>query len=319
MSKILVTGGCGFIGSNYIDYKLLSDASVKVVCVDSLDIGGLEDNISEWSRDGGRYKMYNGNICNPERMGEIFDWEEPDIVVNFAAQTHVDRSLKDRTYFATTNVVGTQVLLDQAIKHKTKRFLHVSTDEVYGSIDSGLFEETNMLHPNNPYSATKAGAEMLVQAAVHSFGVNASITRSSNNYGPRQYHEKLIPMVIHNALKGLPVNVFNEGTSIREWIYVLDNVIGIDLVVQKGRRGEVYNIGSGIELQNIDVVTTILDILGKPHSLINYTNDRANDDRRYALNTTKMFTHLGWRSKVGWKEGIQQTVDWYLKNKYEGS
>jgi len=317
MSKILVTGGCGFIGSNYVDYKLLTDSSIEIICVDTLDIGGSEDNVSEWSRNSGRYKMYNTDICDADEMSKIFAYEMPDIVVNFAAQTHVDRSLIDRTYFATTNVVGTQVILDQIIKYKTKRFVQVSTDEVYGSIDSGLFEETFMLHPNNPYSATKAGAEMLVQAAVNSFGVNASITRSCNNYGPRQYHEKLIPMVIHNALKGLPVKVFNDGLSIREWIYVLDNVIGIDTVVEKGRRGEVYNIGSGIELQNIDVVTTVLDILGKPHSLIEYTNDRANDDRRYALNCSKIFTHLEWRSKVNWKEGINQTVEWYLANKYE--
>jgi len=313
MNKILVTGGCGFIGSNFIEY-LTHKYPCEIINVDSLDIGGYLENISEWTRKSGRYTFHRADITDADAMKDVFEKHtDIDCVVNFAAHTHVDRSLVVPTNFALTNVVGTQIVLNEVIRHDIPRFVQISTDEVYGSTDDDSFKETYRLHPNNPYSATKAGAEMLVKAAIHSFGVNAVITRSSNNYGPRQYHEKLVPMIIDRALNDQPVTVFNDGKAVREWTHVLDNCIAVDTVMRNGKIGGVYNIGSGIEKRNIDIVKAVLKLLNKPEDLIQYTVDRINDDRRYSLDSTKIRNELGWSNKIQLEEGLATTVKWYIE------
>ena len=313
MKKILVTGGCGFIGSNFIEY-LYRKYDCQIVNVDRLSIGSNPANISPEIKKSKRYSFYAIDIAtvNVERV--FHDHLDIDAIVNFAAETHVDRSLTNRLSFVNSNIAGTQNLLDLTKEFKVGRFLQVSTDEVYGEVLMGESKEGDEINPTNPYSATKVGAEAMVKASINSFGVDAVITRSSNNYGPKQFTEKLIPMIISKALAGEQIKVFNGGTAIREWTHVWDNCIAIDLVLRGARSGEVYNIGSGERLCNTVIVERILKILGAPKGLIVNTNDRINDDNRYALSSHKIRDEFGWKPTISLQAGLESTVEWYKQN-----
>lgn len=312
--KLLITGGAGFIGSNFVIYMLNKYPDYKIVNVDALTYAGNLENLSE-IQDNPNYSFVKADIADSQAMEKLFS-EGVDVVVNFAAESHVDRSILDPEIFVKTNVLGTQVLLDAAKKHGVTKFVQVSTDEVYGSLgETGLFSETTPLAPNSPYSASKAGGDLLVRAYHETFGLPVNITRCSNNYGPYQFPEKLIPLMIANALNDKQLPIYGDGLNVRDWLFVEDHCSAIDLVIHKGRNGEVYNIGGNNERTNIHIVRTILEQLGKPDSLIKYVEDRLGHDRRYGIDATKITTELGWKPKHTFETGIKETIEWYLNNR----
>ena len=312
--KILVTGGAGFIGSNFVRMLLLG-SDHEVVNVDALTYAGNLENLRDVEKHP-RNTFVRGDIADPVAMDKVFAAHRPDVVVHFAAESHVDRSVMDATAFVRTNVVGTQVLLDKSRIYKCKRFVHVSTDEVYGSLPAwGYFTEETPLQPNSPYSASKAGSDLLVRAARHTHHVDCVITRCSNNYGPYQFPEKLIPLMIANALEGKPLPVYGDGKNVRDWIHVQDHCEGVALAMEKGKAGEVYNFGGDAERENLFVVKEILRLCGKGEELIQFVKDRPGHDRRYAMDSSKARALLGWKPKHTFETGLRKTVDWYVANK----
>ena len=312
--KLLITGGAGFIGSNFVHYMLKKYKEYSIVNLDALTYAGNLETLKKIENEP-NYSFVHGDITDLNIIENIFN-DGIDIVVNFAAESHVDRSITDPGIFVKTNVQGTQVLLDAAKKYGVKKYVQVSTDEVYGTLgDSGYFTEETPLAPNSPYSASKAGADLLVQAYHETFGLPVNITRCSNNYGPYHFPEKLIPLMILNALNDKPLPVYGDGLNVRDWLHVEDHCSAIDLVVHKGVNGEVYNVGGHNERTNIDVVKTILSHLNKPESLIKFVEDRLGHDRRYAIDATKLRTELGWEPKYIFETGLEQTIDWYLNNR----
>ena len=314
--KLFVTGAAGFIGSNFVRHMLATHRDLYIVNFDALTYAGNLENLSDIEQDS-RYAFVKGDISRVDDIRAVFEKNRFDAIINFAAESHVDRSLHlGAEPFIHTNVLGTQILLDASREYRVKRFVQISTDEVYGSLGSeGRFSETSPVAPNNPYSATKAAADFLVRAAHHSHGVNAVITRCSNNFGPYQFPEKLIPLMIANALEDKPLPVYGDGMHVRDWIYALDHCSAIDAVLRKGRPGEVYNIGSMNDVPNLRVVKQILAMLKKPESLIRFVKDRPGHDRRYAMDAVKIQRELGWKPAHSFDEGLKLTVDWYLGHK----
>jgi dTDP-glucose 4,6-dehydratase len=315
MMKVLVTGGAGFIGSNFVRYMVKKYPEYQIVNLDLLTYAGNLENLKEIENKP-NYKFVKGDIADHEFINGFFAEEKFDYVINFAAESHVDRSITDPGIFVRTNVQGTQVLLDAAKNIGVKKYLQVSTDEVYGTLgETGYFTEETPLAPNSPYSASKAGADLLVRAYHETYGMPVNITRCSNNYGPFHFPEKLIPLMIINALHDKDLPVYGDGLNVRDWLYVEDHCEAIDTVLHKGVVGEVYNIGGNNEHTNIEIVKTILKHLGKPESLIKFVKDRPGHDRRYAIDATKIRTELGWEPKHTFETGIKETIDWYLENK----
>ncbi|MGE6667869.1 dTDP-glucose 4,6-dehydratase [Paenibacillus xylanexedens] len=312
--KLLVTGGAGFIGSNFVMYMLEQYPDYEIVNIDALTYAGNLENLKSLE-DNKRHTFVKADITDAAQMDRLIS-QGVEVVVNFAAESHVDRSILEPDVFVRTNVNGTQALLEAAKKHNITKFVQVSTDEVYGSLGPiGLFTEDTPLQPNSPYSASKAGGDMLVRAYHETFGLPVNITRCSNNYGQLQFPEKLIPLMISRALNDEALPVYGDGLNIRDWLYVEDHCSAIDLVIHKGRNGEVYNIGGNNERTNIHIVKTILEQLGKPESLIQYVQDRLGHDRRYGIDPTKTMTELGWKPKHNFETGIKETIQWYLDNK----
>jgi len=305
-----VTGGCGFIGSNFIRYLLESDSSVSVINFDCLTYAGNLENLADLAGDL-RYQLVRGDITDRKQVAGVME-QNIAAVFNFAAESHVDRSIQDSGPFVRTNVLGTQVLLDAARRFAVPRYIQVSTDEVYGSLGpTGAFTEETPLAPNSPYAASKASADLLVRSYVHTFGFPALITRCSNNYGPYQFPEKLIPLFITNLMRDEPVPVYGDGQNVRDWIHVRDHCAGIARVWRKGRVGEVYNIGGRCERTNLELTHALLEAVGKPKSLIRYVPDRPGHDRRYAIDCKKMETELDWRPTISFADGLSDTVNWY--------
>ena len=315
--KICVTGGAGFIGSNFIYYLLEHYPEDTIVCVDALTYAGNLKTLQEVEKNA-HYHFVKGDITDREFIDQLFAKEQFDYVINFAAETHVDRSIKDPSVFLKTNVLGTMNLMDACLKYQVGRFHQVSTDEVYGDLPLDqkelLFTEQTPLHASSPYSASKAGADLLVQAYHRTFHLPCTISRCSNNYGPYQFPEKLIPLIISRALVDQPIPVFGKGENVRDWLHVEDHCSAIDLIVRKGKDGEVYNIGGHNEKQNIEVVRIILGLLNKPEELITYVTDRKGHDLRYAIDPTKIERELGWKPKYNFETGFKQTVSWYVDN-----
>jgi len=328
MKNILVTGGAGFIGSNFIKY-MINKYDYNIVNLDLLTYAGNLNNLKDIDKSD-NYTFIRGDICDRELLDSIFEQYHIDSVINFAAESHVDRSIEDPEIFLKTNVLGTQALLDIAKKYwkieadnKYSReyrvgvkFVQVSTDEVYGSLGSdGYFTEDTNLAPNSPYSASKASADLLVRSYYKTFGLPINITRCSNNYGPYQFPEKLIPLMINNALNNRPLPIYGDGKQVRDWLHVKDHCIAIDTVLHKGKIGEVYNIGGNNEKENIEIVRLILKHLGESEDLIKFVKDRPGHDRRYAIDNIKITTELGWKPSYTFEEGIKETINWYLENK----
>ncbi len=314
MKKILVTGGAGFIGSNYIN-SILSESDDLIVNIDKLTYAGNLENLKDVDSKT-NYHFVKGDITNFELIDYLFVKYKITHVVNFAAESHVDRSILGSEIFFRTNVIGTNVLLEAAKRHNVEKFLQVSTDEVYGSLGpEGLFTESTPLSPNSPYSSSKASADMMAMSFYHTYGMPVVITRCSNNYGQLQFPEKLIPLMIINALNDKKLPVYGDGMNVRDWIYVLDHNKAINLVLEKGRVGEVYNIGASREMPNIEIVKLILNKLGKGENLIEYVKDRLGHDRRYAIDSSKIQNELGWSPKFDFENAIENTIDWYLNNK----
>ena len=328
MKTILVTGGAGFIGSNFVKLMLEKHPEYKIINIDALTYAGNLENLKNIDQNP-NYSFLKVDIRDREMIEEIFKNNDITSVVNFAAESHVDRSIEEPEVFLTTNIIGTQVLLDTAKKYwkvnpsdkyckeyKTGvKFLQVSTDEVYGALgETGMFVETMPLMPNSPYSASKASADMIVRAYNETFGMPVNITRCSNNYGPYQFPEKLIPLIINNCLKGKDLPVYGDGMQIRDWLHVSDHCSAIDTVLHKGKDGEVYNIGGNNEKANIQIVKLIIGTLGKSEDLIKYVKDRPGHDRRYAIDNTKITTELGWEPSYTFEQGMKETIQWYLEN-----
>jgi dTDP-glucose 4,6-dehydratase len=312
--NLLVTGGAGFIGSNFIRYILDKYNEYRVINLDKLTYAGNLENLAGIDKDP-RYAFEKGDICDKTRVQVCVVRYEIDVIVHFAAESHVDRSILGASEFVQTNVAGTHVLLEVAKELNIKRFLQVSTDEVYGSLGAtGLFTEETPLHPNSPYSASKASADMLALAYQHTFGLPVVVTRCSNNYGPYQFPEKLIPLMIANALNEKPLPVYGDGKNVRDWLHVKDHCSAIDTVLHRGRAGEVYNIGGNNEKPNIEIVKLILQHLGKPESLITYVEDRLGHDRRYAIDSSKIQQEFGWKPSYTFDRGIEETIKWYVEN-----
>ncbi|MDP9677241.1 dTDP-glucose 4,6-dehydratase [Paenibacillus jamilae] len=312
--KLLVTGGAGFIGSNFVMYMLKQYPHYHIVNVDALTYAGNLENLKSIEKNQ-NHTFVKADITDVHAMDRLMQ-QGVDIVVNFAAESHVDRSILEPDIFVKTNVVGTQVLLEAAKKYGVSKFVQVSTDEVYGSLgETGLFTEETPLQPNSPYSASKAGGDLLVRAYHETFGLPVNITRCSNNYGPYQFPEKLIPLMISRALNGQQLPIYGDGMNIRDWLYVEDHCSAIDLVIHQGELGEVYNIGGNNERTNIHIVKTVLEELGKPESLISYVEDRLGHDRRYGIDPNKTMNQLGWKPKHSFETGIKETIRWYLENK----
>jgi len=308
-NKILITGAAGFIGSEFT--RQIVKLGYKVVAVDNLTYAGDLARLKEVKR---RIYFYNCDICNKSKVNKIFKDNKPVAVVHFAAETHVDRSILGSDSFIRTNIEGSQNLLDVSRAYGVKRFVHISTDEVYGDIKKGQFYESTPLNPSSPYSASKAAADLLIKSYIRTFGFPGIIVRPSNNYGPWQYPEKFIPVIIYKALNNQKIPVYAKGLNIREWLYVSDCAEGIIKILRNGRMGETYNIGSGFEKRNIDVAKAVLNILGKPHSLIEFVKDRPGHDFRYSLNSSKVKRKLGFSPKVDFETGIKKTVAWYKEN-----
>jgi dTDP-glucose 4,6-dehydratase len=314
VGRYFVTGAAGFIGSAFVRIVLDQEPDAEIINLDALTYAGNLENLNGINSD--RHRFVRGNICSPSEVLSALP-ENCDAIFNFAAESHVDRSIDSAEEFLQTNVVGTQVLLDAARAKKVKRFVQVSTDEVMGSLpeETGeFFTESSPLQPNSPYAASKAAAEFMVRAARETFGLDTIITRCGNNYGPRQFPEKLIPLMIANAMNNEPLPVYGDGKNVRDWIYVDDHCRAIWLAYKKGGSGEAYNIGARNERRNIDVVKSLLDSLGKPHTLIKYVTDRPGHDRRYAIDPTKAETELGWTPSLTWEDGLSRTIDWYREN-----
>jgi len=315
MKNLLVTGGAGFIGSNFTRYMLEKYPDIHVVVYDKLTYAGNLDNLKDVAeRFGGRYAFVHADICDAERVEAAIREHDIDTVVNFAAESHVDRSILDADAFIRTDVYGTYVLLEAAKKFGL-RLHHVSTDEVYGEVPVGRSKEDDPLKPRSPYAASKAGADLLIHAYHVTHGVQVTITRGSNNIGPYQYPEKVVPLFITNAIDDLPLPLYGDGRQQRDYQYVLDHCEAIDLVLRKGQPGEVYNVGTGVETRNIDMARMILDLLGKPYSLIQHVEDRPGHDRRYALDVSKLQA-LGWTSRHTFAEALEKTVRWYVENEW---
>ncbi len=309
--RLLVTGGAGFIGSNFIRRCLRRGTATELVNLDKLTYAGNLDNLKEVARDP-RYRFVRGDIADAELVNRLAA-ERFDAIVNFAAETHVDRSIGDAGDFIRTDVYGTFVLLEAARRHKVGRFIQISTDEVYGSIENGSFRETDPLMPRNPYAASKAGADRLAYSYWATYRLPVVITRASNNFGPYQYPEKVIPLFVTNALDDIPLPLYGDGMNVRDWLFVDDHCAAVEFLLEKGADGEVYNIGGGNELPNAELTRIILDCLGKPASLIKRVKDRQGHDRRYSLDCGKLRA-LGWAPRAGFAEAIRETIDWYAKN-----
>lgn len=329
MKNMLITGGAGFIGANFVHYILKNYQDVQVVNLDALTYAGNLENL-ESVKDDSRYRFVKGDIRDRELVEELFRTHQFDTVVNFAAESHVDRSITEPEVFLTTNIIGTQTLLDAAKRawkvepdNKYSReyipgvkYLQVSTDEVYGALGkTGMFTEATPLSPNSPYSASKAGADMIVRAYHETFGLPINITRCSNNYGPYQFPEKLIPLMINNCQNDKSLPVYGDGMQIRDWLYVEDHCSAIATVLEKGKVGEVYNVGGNNEKANIEIVKLLISSLGKSEDLITYVQDRPGHDRRYAIDNNKITSELGWSPAYTFEVGIHKTIDWYLENK----
>ena len=313
-TTLLVTGGCGFIGSNFIKFILDAHPEYAIVNFDKLTYAGNPENLTDINNHQ-RYHFVKGDICNRTDVDGCFKQYRIDYVINFAAESHVDRSIVGPAIFIETNVAGTNVLLEIAKEHGVQRFVQISTDEVYGSLGAtGKFTETTALHPNSPYSASKTAADLLVLAYHHTFGMPVVVTRCSNNYGPYQFPEKLIPLMIANTLDNKPLPVYGDGKNVRDWLFVNDHCSAIDTVMHKGKLGEVYNIGGNNECANIDIVKLLLKKLNKPENLIKYVTDRPGHDRRYAIDASKISSELGWQPSVTFEEGLAKTIEWYLQN-----
>jgi dTDP-glucose 4,6-dehydratase len=312
IERILVTGGCGFIGANFVRLELQDHPEISITNLDALTYAGNPDNLADLAGNP-RYRFVHGDIADRPFVLELVREGSFDAIINFAAESHVDRSISDATPFLRTNVVGTQCLLDAAREAKVPRYVQVSTDEVYGTLgpDDPAFSETTALAPNSPYAASKAGADFLVRAAHHTHGLNTVITRCSNNYGPYQFPEKLIPLFITNALSDIPLPVYGDGRQVRDWIHVRDHCRGIDAALRRGRAGEIYNFGGRSERYNMDVTRAVLKLTGKPESLIRHVTDRLGHDRRYAVNCAKAEAELGWTQTVTFEQGLADTVAWY--------
>ena len=315
--KVLVTGGAGFIATNFMYYMVNKYPEYNFVNLDALTYAGNYNNIKDLEGKP-NYKFVKGDITDRDLVFDLFEKENFDWVVNFAAESHVDNSIKNPGIFLTTNILGTQVLMDASRKYGIKRYHQVSTDEVYGDLPLDrpdlLFTEETPIHTSSPYSSSKAGADLLVGAYYRTYGLPITISRCSNNYGPYQFPEKLIPVVISKALNDEPIPVYGKGENVRDWIHVIDHNIGVDLILHKGRVGEVYNLGGHSERTNLDVVKTILKQLGKPESLITYVTDRPGHDLRYAIDSTKAEKELGWDRTYTFEKGIEETVNWYINN-----
>ena len=310
MKSILVTGGAGFIGSNFVRYMVNKYSDYKIVVLDALTYAGNRENLQDLE-DKPNYEFHHGNICNWDVVDKLT--AKCEVIINFAAETHVDRSILEAGSFIQTDVVGTFTLLEAAKKHKINRYIQISTDEVYGSIEDGSFSETSPLQPNSPYSASKASGDLLVRSYHKTYGLPTLITRSSNNYGPYQYPEKLIPLFITNAIDNLPLPLYGDGKNVRDWLYVLDNCEALDVVLHQGKDGEVYNIGGGNEMENIQITHSILELLSKPKSLIKPVEDRLGHDRRYSIKMDKV-KQLGWKPQHNFDQALRETVQWYKDN-----
>jgi len=311
--KILVTGGAGFIGSNFVRHMLETYPDYRILNLDLLTYAGNLENLRD-VEDRANYRFVRGDIADAALLEDLFA-ERPDAVVNFAAESHVDRSIEDPAHFLRTNVLGTQALLEAARRTGVHRFLQISTDEVYGSLGKeGRFSETNPLAPNSPYSASKAASDLLARAYWKTFGLPVLVTRCSNNYGPFQFPEKLIPLFITNAMAGEPLPVYGDGLYVRDWIYVLDHCIALDRVLHQGEPGEVYNIGADEERTNLEITDIILKTFGRDPSLIRHVKDRPGHDRRYAIDSGKIQKGLGWRPRTPFPEGMKKTLQWYVDN-----
>lgn len=313
--KILVTGGCGFIGTNFIRMMLAKHPDWTIVNLDKLTYAGNRLNLLDLEENEPRYEFVQGDICDRELATSLMEDKHLDAVVNFAAESHVDRSINDPTPFVTTNVQGAQNLMECARRAGVSRFVHVSTDEVYGTLGpEGKFTESTPLAPNSPYSASKASADMMARAYFETYGMPMVVTRCSNNYGPYQFPEKLIPLMYLNAKADKPLPVYGDGMNVRDWIWVEDHCLGVELSLVKGREGQAYNFGGDAEEPNIEVVKTILSILGKPESLITYVKDRPGHDQRYAMDFTLAAEELGFAPTLGFREGLEKTIRWYEEN-----
>ncbi|MFI5251809.1 MAG: dTDP-glucose 4,6-dehydratase [Bacteroidota bacterium] len=312
--KILVTGGCGFIGSNFIRYMIDHYPDYTIVNLDKLTYAGNPENL-EGIDDNSRYHFVRGDICDRSLVISLMEEYKVESIINFAAESHVDRSIAGPSIFIETNVSGAATLFEIAIDFKVKRFIQISTDEVYGSLGPrGKFTESSPLHPNSPYSASKASADMLALAYRNTFGLPVCITRCSNNYGPYQFPEKLIPLMIANAIDGRSLPVYGDGLNVRDWLFVQDHCSAIDAVLHKGKDGEIYNIGGANEWKNLDMVKLLLKKLNKPATLITFVKDRQGHDRRYAIDAAKIERDLGWKPAVTFETGIGKTIDWFLQN-----
>jgi dTDP-glucose 4,6-dehydratase len=313
----IITGGAGFIGSNFIYYLLRKYPNRRIVCLDALTYAGNLATLEEAMKDV-RFRFVHADITDRTVVYRLFEEENPDYIVNFAAESHVDRSIDNPGIFVQTNVIGTQVMMDASRKYKVKRYHQVSTDEVYGDLPIDrtdiLFTENTPLHASSPYSASKAGADLLVQAYHRTFGLPVTVSRCSNNYGPYHFPEKLIPLMIVNSLSSKPLPVYGRGLNVRDWLYVEDHCSAIDLILEEGRVGEVYNIGGHNEWKNIDIVKQIVRLVGRGEDLITYVTDRAGHDMRYAIDSSKIRSELGWIPQTTFDDGIKKTVEWYLEN-----
>jgi len=313
--NVLVTGGCGFIGSNLVRLLLAERPDWRVVNLDKLTYAGNAENLADLEGSP-RYRFVRGDIANGELVAEVIRSEKIDAVMHLAAESHVDRSILAPAVFIETNVRGTQVLLEAARELGVKRFLHVSTDEVYGSLgETGLFTEETPLAPSSPYSSSKAGSDLLALAYAHTFGMHVVVTRCSNNYGPFQFPEKLIPLMIANAIRDLPLPVYGDGRNVRDWIHVEDHCRGLLAALERGKKGEVYNFGASSERRNIEIVKQVLALVGKPETLIQYVKDRPGHDRRYAIDASKVRRELGWAPRHAFEQALGETVAWYREHR----
>jgi len=310
---LLVTGGAGFIGSNFIRYMVRKYNGYRIINLDKLTYAGNLENLKD-VEDIKNYRFIKGDICDRDLVEDIFSNNKIDAVINFAAESHVDRSITDPGVFIQTDVYGVFVLLEAATKYKSKLFLQISTDEVYGSIEKGSFTEDDILAPNSPYSASKTGAEMIVRSFFKTYQTPILLTRTSNNFGPYQYPEKIIPLFVTNLIDGKKVPLYGDGMNVRDWIYVSDNCIALDMVLHKGKIGEVYNIGAGNEKPNVWITKKILEILEKPETMIKPVADRLGHDRRYSVDCSKIEKELGWKPEVDFEEALHKTVHWYVNN-----
>ncbi len=315
--KHLITGGAGFIGTNYIRYILSDYPDDEIICADKLTYAGNYDNISEFQSES-RFSFEKTDICDREEIFRVIEKYNPDCIVNFAAESHVDRSVENPEVFLKTNIFGTSVLLDAVNRFGIKRFHQVSTDEVYGDLPLDRpdlkFDERSPIKPSSPYSASKAAADMLCMSYYRTYGTPVTISRCSNNLGPYQFPEKLIPLIIMKALKDEPLPIYGDGKNVRDWLYVRDHCRAVDMIVRNGKIGEIYNVGGNGERSNIEVVQTILNELSKPNSLITYVKDRPGHDRRYAINSEKLQSELGWKPEEDFTSGIKKTIKWYCDN-----